>query len=153
MAAEKGYWGLRPNVTLPPPAIYYRCPMKQACLGGLNATCQAGHTGRLCSSCEEAYYMSSSGCHPCPEEKFAFTTGGWIILVLLAIAAALALCFCKCFNQDLVSGDTGVAGDSHLLEDEMAEAQRKLTRLRVEALPPPLDSPARLSVVLLAGPL
>ena len=68
--------------TIPQP---YRCPMAEACKGGLNSSCEVGYEGPLCAVCSDGYYKQLKKCKLCP-------TKGWMI-GQLAIIGALVILF------------------------------------------------------------
>ena len=68
--------------TIPQP---YRCPMAEACKGGLNSSCEAGYEGPLCAVCSDGYHKQLKKCKLCP-------TKGWMI-GQLAIIGALVIIF------------------------------------------------------------
>ena len=49
--------------TIPHP---YRCPMTEACKGGLNSSCNSGYEGPLCAVCSDGYYKQLKKCKLCP---------------------------------------------------------------------------------------
>ena len=55
--------GIEYPYTLPQP---YRCPIKEACKGGLNSSCEAGYEGPLCAVCSDGYYKQLKKCKLCP---------------------------------------------------------------------------------------
>lgn len=68
------------NKFLPTP---YRCPVPQACLGGLDSQCAQGHEGPLCAVCVQGYYSMVTGCQKCPSIPWLC---GQVFLTLLGIA-------------------------------------------------------------------
>ena len=67
--------------TIPKP---YRCPMVEACKGGLNSSCEDGYEGPLCAVCSDGYYKKLKKCKLCP-------TKGWMIGQLVIIGALVIL--------------------------------------------------------------
>ena len=67
--------------TIPQP---YRCPMTEACKGGLNSSCEAGYEGPLCAVCSDGYYKQLKKCKLCP-------TKGWMIGQLAIMGAIIIL--------------------------------------------------------------
>lgn len=72
---------------------YYQCPMPRACLSaqgsGNRSLCAQGHTSRLCSLCEEGFYLHGDSCEPCPDtqaESWFFVIGVGVALVISAAA-------------------------------------------------------------------
>lgn len=63
-------------------AIFYRCPLEQACVGGLNTPCRDGYAGRLCADCASGYYSLNTRCYRCPA---AVGLNFFIGLALLAL--------------------------------------------------------------------
>ena len=74
--------GIEYPYTIPQP---YRCPMAEACKGGLNSSCEAGYEGPLCAVCSDGYHKQLKKCKLCP-------TKGWMI-GQLAIIGALVIIF------------------------------------------------------------
>ena len=58
-----------------PPVMAVPCPWGHAaCLGGIehgNASCEEGHHGVFCASCEQGWYRSSDRCRLCPQAPSA----------------------------------------------------------------------------------
>ena len=67
--------------TIPQP---YRCPMAEACKGGLNSSCEAGYEGPLCAVCSDGYHKQLKKCKLCP-------TKGWMVGQLAIIGALVVL--------------------------------------------------------------
>ena len=63
--------------TIPQP---YRCPIAEACKGGLNSSCEVGYEGPLCAVCSDGYYKLLKKCKLCP-------TKGWMIGQLAIMGA------------------------------------------------------------------
>ncbi|CAD7705104.1 unnamed protein product [Ostreobium quekettii] len=61
----------------------YECEPRSLCLGGCDLTmqCKAGHTGRLCSFCQDEYYNFLGNCHECLP---AFVFGFMVVALLIA---------------------------------------------------------------------
>ena len=74
--------GIEYPYTIPQP---YRCPIAEACKGGLNSSCEAGYEGPLCAVCSDGYHKQLKKCKLCP-------TKGWMI-GQLAIIGALVIIF------------------------------------------------------------
>ena len=79
-----------------PPVMAVPCPWGLAsCLGGRNhgnASCEEGHYGVFCASCEQGWYRSSDRCRLCPQDTLraiavtAIIVGvSTIVLVLMAL--------------------------------------------------------------------
>ena len=73
--------GIEYPYTIPQP---YRCPMIEACKGGLNSSCEVGYEGPLCAVCSDGYYKKLKKCKLCP-------TKGWMIGQLVIIGALVIL--------------------------------------------------------------
>ena len=73
--------GIEYPYTIPQP---YRCPMVEACKGGLNSSCEAGYEGPLCAVCGDGYHKKLKKCKLCP-------TKGWMIGQLVIIGALVML--------------------------------------------------------------
>ena len=73
--------GIEYPYTIPKP---YRCPMAEACKGGLNSSCEAGYEGPLCAVCSDGYYKQLKKCKLCP-------TKGWMIGQLAIMGAIVIL--------------------------------------------------------------
>ena len=73
--------GIEYPYTIPQP---YRCPMAEACKGGLNSSCEAGYEGPLCAVCSDGYHKQLKKCKLCP-------TKGWMIGQLAIIGALFVL--------------------------------------------------------------
>ncbi|XP_073254412.1 uncharacterized protein [Porites lutea] len=73
--------GIEYPYTIPQP---YRCPIAEACKGGLNSSCEAGYEGPLCAVCSDGYYKKLKKCKLCP-------TRGWMIGQLVIIGALIIL--------------------------------------------------------------
>ena len=73
--------GIEYPYTIPQP---YRCPIVEACKGGLNSSCEAGYEGPLCAVCSDGYYKKLKKCKLCP-------TKGWMIGQLVIIGALVML--------------------------------------------------------------
>ena len=73
--------GIEYPYTIPQP---YRCPMIEACKGGLNSSCEVGYEGPLCAVCSDGYYKKLKKCKLCP-------TKGWMIGQLVIIGALVML--------------------------------------------------------------
>ena len=67
--------------TIPQP---YRCPIAEACKGGLNSSCEVGYEGPLCAVCSDGYYKLLKKCKLCP-------TKGWMIGQLAIMGAIVML--------------------------------------------------------------
>ena len=74
--------GIEYPYTIPQP---YRCPIAEACKGGLNSSCEAGYEGPLCAVCSDGYHKQLKKCKLCP-------TKGWMV-GQLAIIGALVMLF------------------------------------------------------------
>lgn len=65
---NKGYWRVNQfsdNVL--------KCPLKDACLGGINAwdQCRSGHKGKYCDVCDDGYVRSADAtCRRCSDDSF-----------------------------------------------------------------------------------
>ena len=73
--------GIEYPYTIPQP---YRCPIAEACKGGLNSSCETGYEGPLCAVCSDGYYKKLKKCKLCP-------TKGWMIGQLVIIGALIIL--------------------------------------------------------------
>lgn len=73
--------GIEYPYTVPQP---YRCPMAEACKGGLNSSCEAGYEGPLCAVCSYGYYKQLKKCKLCP-------TKVWMIGQLVIIGALVII--------------------------------------------------------------
>ena len=73
--------GIEYPYTIPQP---YRCPIAEACKGGLNSSCEAGYEGPLCAVCSDGYHKKLKKCKLCP-------TKGWMIGQLVIIGALIIL--------------------------------------------------------------
>ena len=62
----------------------YRCPMTEACKGGLNSSCDFGYEETLCAVCSDGYYKQLKKCKLCP-------TKGWMIRQLAIMGAIVIL--------------------------------------------------------------
>ena len=62
----------------------YRCPVEEACIGGLDSPCNPGYEGPLCAVCNSGYYNQLQTCKQCPSKK-------WIIGQLSSVAAILLI--------------------------------------------------------------
>ena len=73
--------------------------VEEACLGGLNSSCRAGHTGVLCASCFPGYYKTDGLCHVFDGDDAsvvpAFILGAVVILVAMLVGLVLALMCCR----------------------------------------------------------
>ena len=79
-----------------PPVMAVPCPWGHAaCLGGIehgNSSCEEGHHGVFCASCEQGWYRSSDRCRLCPQDTARaiavtaiITAVGATILLLMAL--------------------------------------------------------------------
>ncbi|CAH3181072.1 unnamed protein product [Porites lobata] len=71
--------------TIPHP---YRCPMTEACKGGLNSSCNSGYEGPLCAVCSDGYYKQLKKCKLCPTKGRMigqFAIMGAIVMLLVII--------------------------------------------------------------------
>ena len=50
---DPGYWRISQLTS-----DVYECPIRSACAGGQNSTCERGYTDRLCARCAEGYYVA-----------------------------------------------------------------------------------------------
>ncbi|XP_038063799.1 uncharacterized protein LOC119734379 [Patiria miniata] len=77
---SKRFGGVLPKV--------HKCPRSESCenavLGGINATCEEGYTGWLCSQCSPYYYPWFDHCFECPK-------WWWFLLEVIAVCVAIAL--------------------------------------------------------------
>ena len=73
--------GIIYKYTIPQP---YRCPMTEACKGGLNSSCDSGYDETLCAVCSDGYYKQLKKCKLCP-------TKGWMIRQLAIMGAIVML--------------------------------------------------------------
>ena len=62
----------------------FKCPMADVCKGGINASCEAGYKGPLCTLCSDGYYKKLKKCTLCP-------TKGWMIGQCAIIGALVIL--------------------------------------------------------------
>ena len=65
----------------------YKCPIEEACEGGLNSSCKTGYEGPLCAVCSDGHYKQLKKCRPCP-------TKGWMagqLAIVVAIFVLLAI--------------------------------------------------------------
>ena len=70
------------NGTLPP---VYKCPDKDACLGGIEAECASGTTGPLCAVCATGHFGLNGGCHECPTQAAAVASALAIVIIIVAL--------------------------------------------------------------------
>ena len=62
-----------PDIKFPHSLPYpHRCPLEEACKGGVESTCKEGYEGPVCAVCSDRYYKQLRKCKLCP-------TKGWII--------------------------------------------------------------------------
>ncbi|XP_038048143.1 uncharacterized protein LOC119722169 [Patiria miniata] len=77
---SKRFGGVLPKV--------HKCTRSESCvnavLGGINATCEEGYTGWLCSQCSLYYYPWFDHCFECPK-------WWWFLLEVIAVCMAIAL--------------------------------------------------------------
>ncbi|KAL9984850.1 hypothetical protein ACROYT_G007188 [Oculina patagonica] len=67
-----------------PIPIPYKCPIKEACKGGLDSRCEKGYEGPFCDVCSSGYYKQLKTCKQCPSRK-------WMVRQLSIIAAVLLI--------------------------------------------------------------
>lgn len=94
------------NCTMPLPR---KCPIKDSCKGGVEATCKIGYTGVLCAVCSDGYMKQFTKCRKCPSRGVA---------IAQSIAYGLSFVF-VCF---LIS-----ATDKIFLADDEQSGGRKRT--------------------------
>jgi hypothetical protein len=93
--AEAGYWHAGDASTFSHNTIFYPCARDSdggsVCTpsGNGSTACRDGHTGPLCSTCEQGYSQVGSGCMRCPENA---NVGGTLLLLLAVLACGL-FCF------------------------------------------------------------
>ena len=51
----------------------HKCPIPQSCKGGVEASCERGYTGVLCSVCDSGYMKQVNKCFKCPSAVVAVT--------------------------------------------------------------------------------
>eukprot|EP00794_Sanderia_malayensis_P019871 gene19871-21813_t len=66
------------------------CPVKESCLGGINATCKTGYTGILCSVCDKGYSQQFQRCLKCPSKLVAVLQFIIYIVLFLLICAIVS---------------------------------------------------------------
>lgn len=76
--------------TLSIPAVY-QCPVKESCLGGMEATCSEGYTGILCAVCSEGYYKMISNCQKCPSKPWLVGQIFLVAFIVTVVAVSLFL--------------------------------------------------------------
>ena len=76
--------------TLSIPAVY-QCPVRESCLGGMEATCSEGYTGILCAVCSEWYYQMISNCRKCPSLPWLVGQIFLVTFIVTVIAVSLFL--------------------------------------------------------------
>ena len=67
----------------------YACPVKDACLGGMESPCSEGYEGPLCAVCSEGYYQMISTCQKCP--TLPWLIGQILLATLLLTIVVLPL--------------------------------------------------------------
>ncbi|XP_038046709.1 uncharacterized protein LOC119720914 [Patiria miniata] len=71
----------------------HSCPRKESCLNagdGINATCDNGYEGWLCSECSKAYYSWFDRCFQCPTLWFFLLEVVGVILLIVLVIALIA---------------------------------------------------------------
>ena len=53
--------------------IAHKCPIQRSCKGGVEASCERGYTGVLCSICDAGYMKQFNKCVKCPSPVFSVT--------------------------------------------------------------------------------
>lgn len=66
----------------------YRCPVEEACNGGLDSTCKNGYKGPVCGVCSSGYYKQLQDCAQCPSRKWI---AGQLMIVAAILLATVAL--------------------------------------------------------------
>ena len=78
---DQGYWRAS-NQT----SEVLQCPNPEACAGGDNATCAAGYSGVMCSSCAQGHYLVSLVvCEKC-EGLAAIVMRTWAVYMMVVLA-------------------------------------------------------------------
>ena len=64
----------------------YRCPIEEACKGGLDSECADGYAGPLCDVCGSNLYKQLKTCKQCPSKTLIVGQVSIIAVMFLAIA-------------------------------------------------------------------
>ena len=137
-----------------PPVMAVPCPWGLAsCLGGRNhgnASCEEGHHGVFCASCEQGWYRSSDRCRQCPQDMLRAIAVAAIIVGVSTIVLVLMALYLR-------TASTSTTGSHVFLGDCCPTLARTLARLPpsthrqvaatlTTAVPPPLPQDFGLSL-------
>ena len=67
----------------------YKCPVEQACKGGLDSPCSIGYRGPLCAVCSSGYYKQLQTCKQCPSKEWMVGQLSIILVVFIMVIALL----------------------------------------------------------------
>ena len=76
----------------------YRCPMEEACKGGLDSDCADGYEGPLCDVCGSNHYKQLKTCKQCPSQSWIVGQFS-IIAVMFFIIIIVSIWVSKRSNQ------------------------------------------------------
>ena len=68
----------------------HKCPIEEACKGGLDSPCENGYEGPLCAVCRSGYQKQLQRCQKCPSKKWIAVQLSIIATIVLIIIAILA---------------------------------------------------------------
>ena len=125
-----------------PPVMAVPCPWGHAaCLGGIehgNASCEEGHHGVFCASCEQGWYRSSDRCRLCPQDTLRAIAVTAIIVGVSTIVLVLMALYLR-------TASISTTGSHAFLGDCCPTVARTLARLppstHRQVGPPPLPVP------------
>jgi hypothetical protein len=91
----RGYWATPRSFSA---NVFYKCHLGGACLGGANLTsltastsnCADGYGNRLCSACDDGYFLQYGKCNKCPNSVGA-SVGVMLGIVFAMIVGAAIL--------------------------------------------------------------
>jgi len=115
---------------------YYKCPLKDTCLGGnisspqnstaklaIKSICSPGSSGVVCAVCDDGFYMMDDRCIPCPTQN-----GGSEALVAVTFSVTLGgFMFALLRQKQLEGARQGTAG----LEGSQVARRRRIGHARL----------------------
>jgi len=85
---EAGYWTANDVST-----TVYKCLDPVNCMGGSNSTCDDGHDGPICATCQDGWALAARRCVECAGRTGSPTLWALIIVVLVIIIGCTLKCF------------------------------------------------------------
>eukprot|EP00795_Rhopilema_esculentum_P013553 gene13553-4441_t len=107
--------------------IPHKCPIKESCIGGVNATCIQGYTGVLCAVCEKGFMKNFGKCIRCPSAVVA------VLQFLAYIVVFVLLCWLVSLtDRKRMSNSNETRGDSEVItRDDRTFADAILSSFKI----------------------